>query len=291
MIIDTSITGSSGILLASIASSILFSIFDKSQISSFAWKYPYYLTPFIGLAAYAFRRKMAESKEFLIIKDSQRNAKIFREIFKNYKALFVFSLFALCLHSTSFYYAMTFLPNLSVNKLHLNASVIHYIISAVLIIRILLIPLFAFFAGKIGGIKSMSYCIILFLAAPLVCMHFISLGGNIAYASFAIMVFITAFNAAVVPGFLIENIPTKVRYTLFSCVFNIGFGIIGGASPLLAMATFDASSSTELSALVIIIASLITAVGIYGIKYGLFTAPFAKFCSSRTSKATPSARA
>ncbi|OAJ35336.1 MFS transporter [Piscirickettsia salmonis] len=281
-----SITGSSGILLASLASSFLFSLFDKTQISSFAWKYPYYITPIIGLAAYALRRNMEESKEFLIIQESQKTLSIFKEIFKNHKLLFIFSIFSLCLHSTSFYFSMTFLPNFSVNKLNLHASSIHYIISIVLIVRILLIPLFSYIAGNIGGNKSMIFCIITFMIIPIFCMYFINLKGSASYISFSIMIFITAFNAAVVPGFLIENIPTKIRYTLFSCVFNIGFGIIGGASPLLAMSIYDATNSTELTTLVILTASIISTVGIYGIKYGISSTPLQRNGRSRVKKIT-----
>ena len=84
--------------------------------------------------------------------------------------------------------------------------------------------------------------------------------GQLAFAFFLTMVWGTF------PATLVERFPTRVRLTGMSLGYNLGWGIFGGTTPLLATYLIKETGSKIVPSLYLIGSGLISLVAIYKMK-------------------------
>jgi len=253
-----SCTGSFGIILASITASLFYFIFLHSFMYEYGWRIAFLCSIPLGVIAFFIRLKMLESPEFLA-KPSYKNP--INESVKHHKKLLFSCVGIIYLHATSFYFVFIFLP-VFLNKIrHLqeSAALLHNTIF--LLIHLCLIPVFGFIVNIVGGLKSQIAIGLLFLFLSVPTFYFVAYGTEIQiFASIFILSIMTAINAAIIPGLLSSLIPTEIRYTLLALSFNIGFGIFGGTTPLIALFLLDKSGKMLLPGVYLAIVALVTLV-------------------------------
>lgn len=228
-----SCTGSFGIILASIIASIFYSYFSYTFMYEYGWRIAFLLSVPLGIFAFIMRLNMSESPEFTN-SNTHKNPVI--EIFKKYKLMLLTCLGVIYLHATSFYFTFMFIPVFLTKVRHLkeSAALIHN--TGFLILHLCLIPIFGLIVNGIGGVRSLRYISMAFFILAIPSFYLISHGDkNSIIIGFLLLSTMTAINAAIIPGLLAELIPEKVRYTILASVFNIGFGIFGGITPVVCL--------------------------------------------------------
>lgn len=223
-------SGGFGILIASFMAAASFSFFNHAFLYYLGWKIIFWsIIPF-GLISYYARSKITEPS---IFKKNHNSINIpIVEVIGKHKKIFSLCTCAILLHASSFYFTFIFLPTFlaHIRKHSHSTSFLHN--SFFIAFHLLLIPMFGFIANKTTGVKLLIFISILYLLLSYPLFSIVIYNHSIL-AEISILLFagMSAFNAAIIPGIFTEIIPTNIRYTLFSGVFNIGFGIFGGLTP------------------------------------------------------------
>lgn len=261
-----SCTGSLGIILASLASSIFYSVFTHHFMYTYGWRIAFLISVPLGIIAFILRLKMTESPEFSKNNTAENPLAI---TFKKHKVKLLKCLGLIYLHATSFYFVFMFLPVFLTKIRHLNESAALLKNTGFLIIHLCFIPLFGILVNFLGGMKSLLTISIVFVLTTMPLFYFIAYGTD-EQLYFCLFVFsiTTAFNAAIIPGLMAMLIPANVRYTILGLAFNIGFGFFGGVVPLLALLLIHHTGSTLSPAVYLTFASLITLITGFTIKVG-----------------------
>ena len=253
-----SCTGSFGIILASAIATIFFGFLTHDAMLEYGWRAAYVSCIPLGLIAFKLRLKIIESSG-----DAKCNKASNPLItsFKYHKKTFFFCLGLTYLHATSFYFVFVFLPVFLSKIRHMStaASLAHN--TSFLFLHLCLIPAFGLLINKIGGIKSIKSISLIFIIFSIPLFYLISY-GSMLQIQFAMSIFsiLTAFNAAVIPGLLVEIIPRNVRYTVLAFSFNIMFGIFGGLVPFIALLLIKKSHSIMLPSVYLTFIAFITLI-------------------------------
>ena len=227
-----SCTGSLGIIFASAVSALAYSLCDHEFMYQYGWRIAFLISLPIGVLIFLIRRKMPESPEFVFIS----NTNPIMEVVKKHKMTVCFGLGLIYLHATSFYFVFMFLPVFLNQVRHLPEGAALINNTWFLIIHLLLIPVFGWGVNFIGGIKSCIFIASLFLLFSFPLYHFLNYGnGSTVIFCLIALSIMTAVNAAVIPGLITELTPPSVRFTILALVFNIGFGIFGGLTPIIGL--------------------------------------------------------
>ena len=230
----------------------------------YGWRIAFLLSLPLGIFAFFIRLKMSESPEFT---NSNADKNPIIESFKKYKLTLLTCLGVIYLHATSFYFTFMFIPVFLTKVRHLkeSAALIHN--TGFLLLHLCLIPLFGLIVNRIGGIKSLRYISTTFLILSIPSFYLISHGDkNSIITGFLLLSIMTAINAAIIPGLLTELIPEKVRYTILASVFNIGFGIFGGLTPVICLLFINKINYTILPGIYLMFVSGITLFTSYVLK-------------------------
>lgn len=228
-----SCTGSFGIMLASIVSSLSYHFFSQEFMYSYGWRLTFLIALPLGAITFYMRLKMSESKEFRHI-DTHINPII--SALKNHKKRFLSCLGLIYLHATSYYFIFMFIPLYLSKVKGIPQSAVLVKNSGFLLFHLLVIPLLGAVVNIIGGLRAsiVASCIFLFLSIP--AFYYISHGVNYEMlCSLLLLSIASSLNAAIIPGLLVEIVPVEVRYTLIGLAFNIGFGIFGGTMPVIGL--------------------------------------------------------
>lgn len=229
-----SCTGSFGIFLASLMSSMVYEIFSKDFALTYGWRIAFSFSLILGIVAFLLRRNIPETPEFERIKrDKTLSKSPILDALKLDWYPCVIALSLLFLHATTFYAIFTFMPTL-ISETHafVPGMALKYI-SVILFVRLFVLPMIGWAAGKVGGKIMMQISSFLFMILSYFLFSFVA-GGKSPDAVIAIAVFalLSSLNAGTIPGLLTEILPTRTRYTTFSFTLNAGFGIFGGIAPM-----------------------------------------------------------
>ncbi len=256
-----SCSGSLGIILASGVASIFYAYFSPEFMFSYGWRIAFLLSIPLGVIATIMRFSMSESPEFHL--DKSFNPLM--TSLKYHKKTFFYCLGLIYLHATSFYFVFMFLPVFLIQIRHLPESAALLNNTGFLILHLLLIPVFGVIVNFTNGFKSIMTISLIFILTTLPIFYWIAYGSaNQLLLSLFIFSITTSFNAAVIPGLLSQLIISKVRYTILSFVFNVGFGVFGGIMPFLGLLIIEKTGNIMSPAIYLTFVSFVTfLVGYY----------------------------
>jgi MHS family proline/betaine transporter-like MFS transporter len=252
-----SCTGSFGILIASIVSSIVHNTMNQSGIESVGWRIAYGFAIIFAVISFYMRRTIMETNSFMSRPEDCRNPLV--EILTVHKKEILIASGLVLLHSTSFYMLFFLLP-IYLNKYY-DMQTGNVIMSGALLLvfRILLIPFIGLWADRIGGKKILGAATLIFLVTAYPCFCLIS-RNNIIIVNICMifMAILTSMNAAAVPGLLMEILPVKTRYASFAIVFNVCFAILGGIVPSFSIFLVDYYENKLLPGVYLTLCSVLT---------------------------------
>lgn len=265
-----SCTGSFGIFLASVVSSATYYLFSKEFVESYGWRLAFLCSILLGTIGYVSRRKIPESLDFEFLRRSQSISKNpLMDAIKMDWHLCLIGLAILYLHATTFYAVFTFMPNkISENHSSIAGMALKYI-SLFLFLRLFMIPVIGMLAEKMGGKILIRLSSLLFIICSYPLLNLIMQADFpndvIALGLFA---FLTTLNAGTVPGLLAEILPARSRYTTFSFIVNVGFGVFGGIAPMILQFICNKTDSPLNASYYLISCGIIAFIGTFFLKKG-----------------------
>lgn len=256
-----SCTASFGILLASAVAAIFYTTFSPQLLMSGVWRFAFAISIAIGLCAYFIRKNIAESPIFT--DESEKSQNPITESWSLQWKDYLLATGLTFLPATAFYFMFVFFPNYINHILGVGTDKALGNNSILLLLRLLIIPILALLADKIGGIKLARLSSILFIILSIPALYVITHTDTNFWYLFYILALLTTLNAATTPGLLVQLLPSKTRCTILSFTLNFCFGTLGGIVPFIGFFLFHLFGDKTAPAYYLAFAGIITLVATF----------------------------
>jgi MHS family proline/betaine transporter-like MFS transporter len=222
-----------GMLLGSAAAALVTSVFQQAALESWGWRLPFLFGGILGLCAILLRRHLPKSPHFAAHEAGTPSQSPFKQVWtKNRKELLQAFLFAAA-YGMTFYLIAVYLPGWLARHTAIaeaRALQIHSALTA------LIIPLMVLsaWAGDVWVRRTRLIAVALAALAILVwpLTTWMMSGNPVAIiVSQLIMFALLAVPLGSAPAMFVELFPSSDRLTGYSISFNLGIGVLGGATP------------------------------------------------------------
>ncbi|HFC05476.1 MAG TPA: MFS transporter [Rhizobiales bacterium] len=225
-----------GMLLGSGAAAAVTTFLAADVLDSWGWRLPFLFGGVIGLVAIVLRRNLPRSPHFQAHEAGTPSCSPFRQIWmQNRTAAIQAFLFAAC-YGMVFYLVMVYLPGWLAREGGILESEALQVNSALTLVIIPLMVLFAWIGDKWirrTRLIAVAFALMAIVAYP---VGVLMIGNGIAMmiAGQAVLVILLAVPLGSAPATFVELFPSSDRLTGYSISFNLGIGVVGGATPALA---------------------------------------------------------
>jgi MFS family permease len=224
----------SGLLLGSLVTTLLSHFMQPNHLLAWGWRLPFCLGGLLGILGFYLRRELRETPLFLQLQAvKKQHAFPLKTIFSNYavqlgQGIVLTSLGAVIVNL--FYLFMPTYLSTFFNFIFAKLMVLNTVLVCVFALLPILI---GYYADKYGYLKLLRLGALgLFLFSyPLYSLFawgkFVLVAlGMVPLAAMGMLV------TSIFPSILVNLYPTAVRYTGVALVYNLGFALAGGLTPL-----------------------------------------------------------
>jgi MHS family proline/betaine transporter-like MFS transporter len=221
-----------GMLLGSSAAMVV----TRFSAYSWAWRIPFLLGIITGLIGYFVRKRTPESAYF---KEAlQQHTLVEFPLYYgivHYKKEIVRIIGVYTLSAMITYIIFIFMPNYTTHVAGLSLSKSTVVSTISLACIALLVPLGGYLSDLIGRARTLRYAAWGFFLVSYPLFRLISTGSlhNLVIAE-GIFIVLAAMFQGTITAFVIEQVPTAVRYSLVAVGYNLAYSIFGGTAPFLA---------------------------------------------------------
>lgn len=254
-----------GMLLGSAAAALVTSLFPVETLEAWGWRLPFLFGGILGLSALFLRRSLPQSPHFIAHAEGTPSVSPFRRVWsENRKEMVQAFLFAAG-YGMMFYIILVYLPGwLSRNSSLGEARALQ--INSVL--TLMTIPLMVFFAW-VGDVwirrthlVAGAIVVLIVLAWPLGLLMLNGTPVQIIMAQ-AVLVALICVPLGLAPATFVELFPSSDRLTGYSISFNLGVGVLGGATPMLATWLIDITAQPIMLAALMILSGSVAAGSLF----------------------------
>jgi len=254
----TSLNGcaaSLGILFATAIAYFATLYFSKFEMQHYGWRIGFGIVSVFSVLSFLMRLSINETDFFLDVKTKQSLSKnpLVLSVTKYYKELLL-GMALTYFPTTVFVFAFSYSYEYARDFFDARITESYTSIMAILALRIVIVPMVALVADRIGGVKIFyASCICGILA-----YYFFLAANEHLYLLMLFLGCISVLNTAVLPGILFRFIPQEVRFTMTSIIFCFSFLIFGGVVPYVSNLLIEIYKSIYVPALYISITAVIT---------------------------------
>jgi MHS family proline/betaine transporter-like MFS transporter len=247
----------SGMLLGSAAAAIVTTVFSGEFLESTGWRLPFLFGGVIGLVAIILRRHLPRSPHFQAHEAGTPSTSPLWRIWKYNRTEALQAFLFAAGYGMVFYLVMVYMPGWISRESGTGESEALQINSALTLAIIPMMVLLASFGDRWvrrTRFIAISMGITALVAWPL--MQLMVDGGvpQIILAQ-AILVLLLAVPLGSAPAAFVELFPSNDRLTGYSISFNLGIGVVGGATPMLATSLIEATGVAISPAWMMIVAT------------------------------------
>lgn len=230
-----SMTGS---LLGVGAAALVTSVFDAETLSDWAWRLPFLGGALLGTTAIVMRRNLHSSERFQQHhRDREENSPLLQAFTTNLNETLLALVFAAS-YGTCFYIAFVYLPEwLSSQKL-MDRSLALTVNTAMTVLVIPMMPLAAIVGDRLLARRTWIGLAILGLGLFAWPLHVWMLSSGGSFVSVIVFHAVTFTLLSVPlgsgPALFVEMFPESDRLSGYSVAFNLGVGVFGGLTPMIA---------------------------------------------------------
>jgi len=247
----------SGMLLGSGAAALVSTVLPPEMLDSWGWRLPFLFGGVIGFAAIVLRRNLPKSPHFKAHEAGTPSRSPFRQIWSKNRTEAVQAFLFAASYGMVFYLVMVYLPGwlarqageVEARALQINTAVTLAIVPAMVG--------FAWIGDRLirrTRLVALSFALAAVVAWP---AGQYMLGGttmaNIIGQGLLVLLLAVPLGSA--PAIFVELFPSSDRLTGYSISFNLGIGVVGGATPALATWLIKASGAPMAPAWLMIVAS------------------------------------
>jgi MHS family proline/betaine transporter-like MFS transporter len=251
----------SGSLLGVGAAAATTSFFDTESLQNWAWRLPFLGGALLGCSAIWIRRNLHESKRFQQHHAEREDTSPILEAFTTNRRETILALAFAASYGTCYYIVFVYLPEwLSAQNLMARSTALT-INAAMTLFVIPLMPLAAIVGDRLIPRRTWIALsvLVLALAAPLLHEWMLLSKGAIVSVIVAhgVAFALLAVPLGSGPALFVEMFPERDRLSGYSLAFNIGIGVFGGFTPMIAKSLIAASGQQLASALYLSFAALV----------------------------------
>ena len=253
-----------GILLGSAVGALMTSLLSQESLTSWGWRIPFLFGSSVGAVGLYLRMRLEEPESFQKL---QRTGTVsetpLREALTHHWQKILSTTFATWVLAVGFYMIFVYLTTYLESETHIPLAAALELNTISMTVMLVLLPFMGAFSDRFGrkpllmtgcvGMVLLSYPLFLMLSRESIPLDLV---GQLAFAFFLTMVWGTF------PAMLVERFPTRVRLTGMSLAYNLGWGLFGGTTPLLATYLIKETGSKLVPSLYLIVSGLISLLAI-----------------------------
>ena len=248
-----------GMLLGSAAAALVTSLFPNEVLEAWGWRLPFLFGGVLGLSALILRRSLPQSPHFKAHAAGTPTISPFRRVWsENRKEMVQAFLFAAG-YGMMFYLILVYLPGWLSRQGSLEDARALQINSVLTLMTIPLMVVFAWVGDvwiRRTHLIAGALIMITLLAWPLGVLMLNGTPLQIVAAQ-AILVVLICAPLGLAPATFVELFPSSDRLTGYSISFNLGVGVLGGATPMLATWLIDITLQPIMPAVLMISSGLV----------------------------------
>lgn len=225
-----------GMLLGSGLAALTTSLLSHDQVLNWGWRLPFFFGAVLGLMAVLLRRLLPKSEHFKKHGDERDDTSPLKEAFTENLRETTQAILAASSYGSLFYVALVFLPNWLDEYLDFPLSEAMGWNTAATALLLLLVPVMGWLSDRFIR-RTHIFAVALGLFAVSSYPGLVWLGHGSETAVVVMQVFfgvLVAVLCGVAPALFVELFPTKDRLSGYSVAFNVGLGVVGGATPMVA---------------------------------------------------------
>jgi len=229
-----------GLLLGSGAATVVTTLSSQSFAETWGWRIPFLVGLLLGIFALTQVRKLHE--DHIAHRDEKHKSRSpLKEAFTRDKKRTFQALAFTAGYGVTFYIPLVYLPNYIQRNTSMSLDTAMQINTIATAIILVLIPLSGWISDRFirrTHFLAIGFFLLGALAYPL--FELIQNGGYtqvlVAQLIFAVLI---VFPLGAAPALLVELFPGDDRLTGYSVAFNIGIGVVGGTTPMIATWLID----------------------------------------------------
>jgi len=230
-------TGSmTGMLLGSGAAAATTSLLSQTAVQGWGWRLPFLLGGIIGGAAILVRRNLPKSEHFKRHHQDRPSTSPLLQAFTTNRREMVQAILFASAYGVVFYLPLVYLPEWLHSQVGMPRPLALKINTAATVLLLLLIPVSGWLSDHIFRRTRFIAGAMLLMAVLALPLYSRLTGGDIWAA--IVLQFLLAGLLAVplgsAPAMFVELFPAADRLSGYSVAYNLGLGVIGGATPMLA---------------------------------------------------------
>ncbi|SHK28980.1 MFS transporter, MHS family, proline/betaine transporter [Marinobacter antarcticus] len=259
-----------GMLLGAGVAAVATSLLSEEALHAWGWRLPFLIGGLIGLVAILLRRNLPESKHFNRHLHDRSQTSPLLQAFTTDRLKMIKGIMFASAYGVIFYLPLVYLPE----WLHLQTGMPRdkalQINTAATALLLVLIP----FVGLISDrfIRRTHFIAGAMLVMALVSYPFYTLLANDGWWGAVVVQFVLAILLAVplgaAPALFVELFPARDRLSGYSIAYNLGLGIVGGATPMVATWLIKESGSPAAPAFLLTAAAVLAFAAVLWIRDG-----------------------
>lgn len=250
-----------GSLLGVGAAALVTNLFDPATVSAWAWRLPFLAGALLGAIAIWVRHNLHNSERFRIHHENREQTSPLLEAFTTNRRETLLALAFAASYGTCYYIAFVYLPEwLSAQNLMPRSTALT-INTAMMTLVIVAMPLTAMVGDRLLRRKSWIAIAVLLLALAAWPLHewMLTSGGSLVsiLTAHAVLFLMLAVPLGSGPALFVELFPESDRLSGYSVAFNIGLGVFGGMTPMIAQTLIATTGAATAPSLYLTAAALI----------------------------------
>ncbi|WP_243770060.1 MFS transporter [Amycolatopsis acidicola] len=239
--------------------------FTTEQVSSWAWRIPFFVALPLGIVGLYLRSKLEDTPEFKRMEkagEKAEKAPLKETLTENWRMILNLIGIVLLLNIAD-YMLLTTMPTYFTDTLKINDNTSTLIIIGVEVVQMILIAPLGALSDRIGRKPLLLTAAIGFLVLSYPSIKLMQ-SGNLALliVGFGIVAFLLVLMLAVIGSTFPAMFPTRVRYGSFAIGYNVSTSVFGGTCGVIVTALIHSTGNEDWPAFYLMIAAVIAIVPI-----------------------------
>ena len=251
-----------GMLLGLGMVTLMTHLLSESSLQNWGWRLPFLFGGVLGLVGFYIRRNIPVSEVFQE-HHLDSKTKFLSALKQNLVPILQATIYASG-YGVIFYIPLVYLPTYLTNFTNVTLSHALLINTVAIALLLLVIPLMGWLSDRTLRRKSWLLIAMISLALASYPAFVLLHQENIIWVWTAqiVLALLIGIILGSSPAMMVELFPSETRLTAYSIAFNLGIGIVGGTSPLIATWLIEVSGNFYAPALYLLGTGLIAAIAI-----------------------------